>query len=147
MTPYPWPCHKCGSEGIKNLGTQGWCSTHLAALYETFTPNIWKLDGGIGLPNGQQRPDLGPAIQELRCCACQATWAGLVGEQCTYCTLTRNATIRHQAELALTPPDNLDNEHALQAWAARMRTAVAAGILDNDQARRAWKRTVLRGAA
>ena len=141
-----WPCHKCGNPGAKNLGTQGWCSTHLAALYETFTPTIWKLDGGIGLPCGRQRPDLGPAIQELRCCACQATWAGLVGEQCTYCTLTHNATIGHQAELALTPPDNHD-EHALQAWAARMRTAEQAGIITHNQAQQAWKRTAHRAVA
>lgn len=141
-----WPCHKCGNPGAKNLGTQGWCSTHLAQLYATFDPAIWRLDGGIGLPNGQQRPEIGPAMEDLECCACGARWVGTAGEQCTWCMRARLATITHQARLALAPP-NTTEELALKAWNARMRTAIDAGIITKDQARQAWKRTALRGAA
>lgn len=84
-TPMPplWPCHACGNPGIRNLGSEGYCSTHLATLYATFDPSSFII--GVGLPCGEQHPEYGPCIEDLACCCCGATWAGVAGDQCHWC--------------------------------------------------------------
>ena len=133
----PWPCHACDTPGIRNLGTDGYCPQHLAHLSGGFNPAVFALHGH-GLPGRTDNPT------DLTCAACKATWTGLVGEECGYCTRRRTAQLEHQAELVLTPPDSdpADTEHEtrMKAWAIRMHTATTAGIIGRDQARTAWRR-------
>lgn len=39
MTP-PWPCHKCGEPGARNIGTQGWCDVHLGELFARMAADL-----------------------------------------------------------------------------------------------------------
>lgn len=142
MTVDLWPCHQCGNPGVRNIGTQGFCAVHLAALYATFDPAVFRM-AGIGLPDGPTRPDWGPLYADLACVACGATWTGVPGEPCRWCQHAHEVMLDHQADLALTPPDtNPDDTHraeALAAWADRLEVAVTAGTVTYDQAARALR--------
>lgn len=37
----PWPRSTCGQPGIRNLGTKGYCASHLAQTYRRFDPAVW----------------------------------------------------------------------------------------------------------
>lgn len=45
-TPWPamLPCHKCGSRGYRNLGTQGWCLDCVGSLYAGFHIDAFRSD-------------------------------------------------------------------------------------------------------
>lgn len=135
--PTPWPCNTCGAAGVRNVGTEGKCARHLAELYNTFNPTVFKLNG-VGLP-GATTDD-----QDLTCCACDATWTGPAGEPCYYCARAHQIQLNHQAELVTTPPDvdpdDTTYQPRMQAWATRMRTAIEAGIITDTEARTAWRR-------
>ena len=138
-----WPCNTCGAEGVRNLGTEGFCATHLTRLYATFDPSVWAL-AGVGLVTGPPRPDVGPALHDLTCNACGATWAGIPGDPCGWCQTSAERQLEHQQQLTLTPPD-VDPDDALwatriMAWNERLDVAVTAGVITERQARTAWRK-------
>lgn len=140
-----WPCWRCGATSSRAVGTRGYCSTHLAELLATFDPAVFAL-GGSGLPCGAQRPELGPAVEDLRCVACGATWAGLAGELCAWCVRSRQALLDHERDLLLRLPDELDDERVVLAWGDRLRRAVDVGLVTKPEAERVWRRAVVRHA-
>jgi hypothetical protein len=148
-TPQPWPC-MCGAPGVRNIGTDGYCAAHLGDLYATFTPAVFKMNG-VGVQDGHQRPEWGPNYYDVRCVACGATWAGLVGEPCAWCALSLQQMTEWQSETVVQPPEvDIDDErwpNALEAWAKRMRVAVTAGIITERTAVAALSREAGRRAA
>ena len=53
----------------------------------------------IGIPCGQYRPEYGPSVRDLQCSACGATWAGIVGDPCSWCNYSAEKQRKYQAEL------------------------------------------------
>lgn len=131
-----WTCSVCDAPGVRNLGTEGFCTRHLAALLERFDPSAHP--HGYGLPDGTADHD------RLRCVRCAATWHGTVGETCRWCTRTDEIQRRHQAELVLRAPDiERDNPAWLEqmsAWIERLKRAVTADIITDAQARAAIRK-------
>lgn len=84
-------------------------------------------------------PHNGPNTR-LQCNQCQATWQGTPQEPCQYCILEHHTALRLQHQLTLTPPDNLDDPAALEAWAERLANATLAGIITEQEGRTAYKR-------
>ena len=140
MTRELWPCCRCGGSGSRNIGTSGYCGAHLAELYAAFEPLVFALHG-VGLPCGQVRPDLGPALEDLRCVACGAGWVGVAGESCAWCERSKAVLTAHQHDLALQPPEVL-TESTLTAWGEQLRLAVAAEVVTRAEAERVWRRAV-----
>mgnify|MGYP003652773036 CR=1 FL=1 len=142
-----WDCHKCGGEGVRNVGTQGHCGAHLAELHNKFNRNVFAFNG-VGTQTSVMRPDYGPAQAHLQCNACEATWVGVAGEHCDWCKTSHHQLIAHQAELVTRPPDvspdNVRFEHIIQAWAQRLSTAVQAGLIDATIAERLIKKELQR---
>lgn len=138
-----WPCSTCGADGVRNLGTEGFCSTHLAHLYARLDPAVFRLRGA-GLPGRTVNPD------DLTCPACGATWVGLAGDPCAWCARMLDQMQESAADAALDPPDLDANDarypQALRAWAERLDVAVAAGIVDRATAQRAILRKKNRAA-
>ena len=134
-----WPCNICNQPGVRNVGTEGKCARHLAELYATFDPMVFRLQG-IGLPGVSTDDSL------LTCTACEATWHGYAGEHCYYCARSRRIQLEHQAELVLDPPDvdpaDITYEQRMSAWGERMQTAVTAGLITDTEAQTAWSRQV-----
>ena len=95
----------------------------------------------VGLPCGRRCPEYGPSIQELECCNCGATWAGIAGDPCGWCEDALERQRGYQAELLLTPPDvhpdDATYSDRMAAWAERMAVGIAAGLITEQQARRA----------
>lgn len=130
-----WPCSTCGADGHRNLGIDGYCAAHLGALYARFDPMSFG-PVGVGLPGRSTDPN------DLSCARCGATWVGLMGEDCFYCWRTFSQMVDHQADRTLQPPefDVDDRQAALVAWAKRLAIAVKAGLVTEQQARRALAR-------
>lgn len=146
MTAQPWPCARCGLPGVRNLGTRGYCSEHLAELFATFDPRVFAL-AGLGVPSGRARPDLGPSVQELRCIADPThTWCGVAGERCDYCADERERLLKFERERLLRVPDEC-GENAIRAWGERLRRSVQCGIITKAEARRVWSKAVNRVTA
>ena len=134
-------CATCGNVADRLLGTVPYCQTHLDAVLDPIrdrllNPESWN---GVGRRHGVQRHDHGPGRWDLRCDQCGATWVGTPGEPCGYCHRSRQLATTHQAELDLRPPGHRDEE-SLLAWRRRMRRAVQAGRVTDQQARNAWER-------
>lgn len=99
---------------------------------------------GFGRQYGPLRLDYGPEWSDLKCDQCGATWVGIIDEPCGWCDAALERMTRWQAELVIQRPD-VDPEDsryntAMRAWAARMATAVTAGIITKRQADNAWLR-------
>ena len=141
MTAAPWPCYRCGSVGVRNVGARGYCGTHLAELLDSFDPIIWQANG-IGLARGRMRPDLGPSIADLTCTACRAGWAAVPGTPCLFCRDERERLVRFQRQMLLTAPADEPTESAFMAWRHHLRLAVDAGLLTRDEASAAWRKAV-----
>ncbi len=146
----PWPCSACGAPGVRNLGTQGYCASHLSAFYAKISAEAW--DGrGVGLLAGRHRPDHGPEFFDLCCSSCSATWVGALFEPCSWCERHLVRQREHQADLLLTPllPDVDDARYttAVKAWAERLARGVEAGIVTEHEARRVLHRRGVRDVA
>jgi len=145
-----WPCSTCGEAGVKNLGTRGYCSLHLSDLLSKFDPVVFQLNG-VGLQDGRMRPDYGPHWADLRCCACGATWVGVPGDPCGWCTEALRIITEFQAELVCRRPDvdpaAANYDAAIVAWAERLARAVNAGLIDDATARRVLGRCEVAHAA
>ena len=139
----PWPCTTCGAVGVRNVGTRGYCATHISDLYRSFAPQVWTV--GIGVLAGVARPEHGPEFHELACVACDATWVGPLFESCWWCERALAVQQDAQAVLALTAPDcdpaDARWAGAMEAWRGRLRRAVEAELITATQAERAWDRT------
>lgn len=98
----------------------------------------------VGLPAGLYRPELGPAIRDLECNVCGATWAGIIGDACWWCQRGLEIQLEHQADLLLTAPDtdpaDATYEARMGAWAERLAVGIDAGIITERQARNAAKK-------
>jgi hypothetical protein len=125
----------------------GYCGRHRSGLVATYKPHNF---GCIGV--GMCRDD--PPIADdgavyVRCSLCGATWLGRVLDRCTWCA---HALVQQQAwqvRLVLQAPevdpdDVVRYETTMRGWGERLATAVAAGLIDRNQARRAWRRGVKR---
>jgi hypothetical protein len=135
-----WPCATCGAPGVRNLGTQGFCATHLAELLRSFDGSAFAF-AGVGLPGASTDQTC------LTCCACSATWHGTPGERCPWCARARESQIRWQAAALLEPPDltgddDETRERRLRAWGERLLRGCDAGIVNHGAAQRAWRRAV-----
>lgn len=99
----------------------------------------------VGLPCGRRRPEYGPAIQDLQCNNCGATWCGITGEPCDWCADALERQQEHQAELLLQPPDverdDVNYDVRMRAWLGRMKVGVTAQLITKQQAERAFRRT------
>ena len=104
-----------------------------------------------GIPCGLQRPEYGPAIQDLACNACGATWAGIAGEPCYWCQEGLERQQGYQAELLLRPPDvdpaDANYDQRMEAWVERMIVGADAELITRQQADRAWRRAIRKAAA
>ena len=143
--PLPLPCNECGAAGIRNLGADGYCGTHLAALYRGFDPVVW-VDGGVGLPDGLQRPEYGPGIEDLACCRCGASWAGICGDACGWCQRSFEIQREHQAELVVrapsVDPEDMTVDARFEGWRRRLAVAVEADLITSTKAESAWRRAI-----
>lgn len=141
------PCHVCAEPGYRNLAAHGYCWTHYADMLAGYDPASFDLDG-FAIPCGRLRPDHGQHYADCRCIACGATWVALPGESCPWCERRRELRDEHQRELLLAAPDvetgDHDHDRRLKAWAERMARGVAAGLVTEAEARRAWAREVAR---
>lgn len=147
MTGELWPCDRCREQGhdtpgVRNMGAEGLCSTHLTELYATFAPEAW-VDGGVGLQSGPARPEYGPLEYDLTCCCCGASWTGIPGDPCGWCQRAMQIQVAHQADLLLTAPDidpnDITYEARMSAWAERLAIGIDAGLITMRQAERAAK--------
>jgi len=133
----PERCWRCDAPAVRSIGTRDYCGTHLAELLRGFDPAIWTTNG-VGLPCGLLRPEYGPLVEDLRCVACGAGWAGLAGDPCEWCKRHREVLIDHEHDLVLQVPEVADD---------RLRRAVDVGIIERREAERAWRRAVRNVAA
>jgi len=107
--------------------------------------------GGIGRQVGPLATDYGPGWADLRCDQCGATWTGRINTACPWCDERIKWQWEEQRQLVLTlpelDPDDRTYDAVMGAWLDRMTIAVEAGIIDREEARRAWDRGVQRGHA
>jgi hypothetical protein len=105
---------------------------------------------GHGQQTGILRPEYGDGWAELQCDECDATWVGPIGEPCNWCATALDNMRRWQAEKVLEAPevDPEDERYdgVMVAWGKRLRVAVEAGIITEQQARTAYERAT-RGVA
>lgn len=105
----------------------------------------------IGLPCGLHRPELGPAVQDLQCVNCEATWAGIVGEPCEWCEAGLRRQMQYQIDLLLAAPDvdpeDVRCEGQMEAWTRRLINGVKTELITQAQADSAWKSAVRRAVA
>lgn len=150
-TPLPalWPCTSCGSPGVMNLGTHGYCSAHLRELFAGFKSSAIA-NAGIGLGESMAT-QFGQGFRWLTCVSCGAEWAERPGSRCVWCTRRVANQIAHQRDLDLTPPDvdaaDARHDAAVEAWAARLRVAVEARRVSRSEATTALTRFLDRTAA
>jgi hypothetical protein len=107
---------------------------------------------GVGKPTGkpqitQHFPDgsiLHPidGLHWLQCDVCDAAWLGDPDEPCGWCWEDEQRQIVWQADRLLEPPDidpdDATRPNVLTAWGQRLANGVKAGLVDEQQARRAW---------
>lgn len=142
MTFEVWPCWSCGSPGVRNLGTRGYCSRHLGDLYALVDPCVFE-HGGVGLQSGPMRPEYGPLEADLACCRCGATWTGIPGDACWWCRRYIELMAEHQAKILLIAPDVLPDctfDRRMRAWADRLVNGVRSALITERQARTVWDR-------
>lgn len=141
----PWPCTTCGAPGVRNVGTDGHCAEHLAALVAKFDAAHFG-PIGYGLPHVT---DLGTEC--VRCVRCEATWDGHVFQSCHYCSVDLESMRRHQADMVLeapdVDPDDITYQSRMSAWAKRLRNAVDAELITEQDAVRAMDRASRKAAA
>lgn len=145
------PC-RCGAPGAHPAGTVDLCPICFDRLLgDVRARHVAEIGSvGFGRQDGPVRPDWGPGWAELRCTVCDATWTGIVGEDCGYCI--RFLEIAQDAQRAVLLRPELPDEptrraDALRTWAHRLRDAVAADLVTDWEARAAWDRQVRRHAA
>lgn len=119
--------------------------------------------------DGLPRPDHGPGFHTRLCTTCGAGWVGHVDdgpEWCPWCEEAAARQVADQRRLLLAPPwlrsdggsvryDDLSEvdravwdrtrgqsrgEHSVEAWTDRLVRAVEAGLISEDEARRATRR-------
>jgi hypothetical protein len=105
---------------------------------------------GHGQQTGILRPEYGDGWADLTCDECDATWVGPIGEPCNWCATALDNMRKWQAEKVLEAPDvDVDDERyegVMLGWRERLRVAVTAELISDQQARNAWER-VKRAAA
>src|SRR6185295_16664374 len=74
----------------------------------------------VGLVAGIAHPEYGPAMYDLQCQLCDATWVGIPGDDCWWCLRAEQIQLEHQTDLLLTPPDvhpdDVLYEKRMTAW-------------------------------
>lgn len=135
-----WHCWVCDAPGIRNIGINGYCATHLTDLLDTFDPSNFAF-AGVGRFVAHGTDEYNQPGDILRCNAEPShTWVGIVGEPCRFCVSLAEARLQWQAALVLEPPDvdpdDVNHQTRTVAWVERMAVAARAGIITVDQARR-----------
>jgi hypothetical protein len=96
----------------------------------------------VGMICGIARPEYGPAIYDLRCQVCEATWSGIPGDPCWWCEDALDRQRLYQIDLLLTIPDidiaDATYEARMRAWLQRMKVGVEAGLITRAQAEKTW---------
>lgn len=133
-----WPCWRCAAPGVKNLGTDGYCATHLADFYRSLDPMAW-CGVGVGLAAGRHRPDHGPEMWDLACVLCDATWVGPILDVCSWCHRRLEGQRRAQVHLLLSAELPVE-EDALMVRVDRLARGVAVGLITRAQAHAALDR-------
>lgn len=150
-------CTRCDNQAERSLGTEDLCADCHEAILAPIRERVLERDmlqettHGKGVQCGPLEPDYGPEWAHLACDQCGATWVGKLDAACSWCQDRHQRLLDEQAQLVLTPPD-VDHDDrtydvVMGAWLDRMAVAVEAGIIDREEARRAWERRVRRGAA
>lgn len=140
----PWPCHLCSLAGVRNVGTRGYCASHLSDLYKLLGSGPVGLSG-IAVQSGRLRPEFGNSYADVRCDTCNATWVGVIGSPCAWCARHHQILVLEQRRSLLRIPDTTD-ERALLAWRSLLQNAVRAGVLDRQEAEGVWLKAVARHA-
>lgn len=150
------PCSRCIRPAELFIGTSPLCgecwSTWRAELVARHGISRVSLVGEVviverdgGPVRSVHRPDHGPDQYELACPICEATWVGNPADTCPWCARREARLLAEQRALVLTPPDPATID-ALNHWAARLRRAVDAGIVEEDVARSCLVREVKRAS-
>lgn len=130
-------CARCPNNAERLAGTTPLCNT---CHHNLTQPLRDKHQPGSFTGQGQPiSPNNGPNTQ-LQCNQCHATWQGTPNEPCNYCQIEHHTALRIQHQLTLTPPDNINNPTALEAWATRLANAVIAGIITEQEGQTAYNR-------
>lgn len=93
---------------------------------------------GVGVRVGPFRDDHGPHAANLECDACDASWVGIPGDPCAYCANLREAIDNEHGTRVLRPPNDTTDTNAMTAWLARLKVAVTAGTISDNDARFAY---------
>jgi hypothetical protein len=139
-------CHVCGSPGVKDLGTEGYCWWHYGELLKTFSSSNFN---GFGIPTGSSMIETyGTHVHPLECSQCRASWVGFPGDPCWWCQRSLELTTDWQREKVLRPPehevDDKARPNALRAWAERLAIQVDSGLITKEEAERAIERETRR---
>jgi hypothetical protein len=80
---------------VRNVGTHGYCSTCLGALFATFDPVVFA-DNGVGLLSGAMRDECGPGMGH---------WSAVRGRYQDSLVLANPATGSRFGQASLTRQD------------------------------------------
>ena len=138
-------CSQCDDYAWRTIGTKAFCHDCFEDLLQPIRHRVFLPEGfdGTGKATGA-RPDFGAGYHDLECNQCEATWVGRANEHCSYCAGMYTRSLEEQKRLLLRPdlPDIAADSRtaALDAWADRLATAVAAEVVTRPQARQAFNR-------
>jgi hypothetical protein len=130
-------CSRCPRQPAASLGTEWLCAEHYEAVMAPIRAAV-----------AQRHPFLGFGVDAgggiVECSTCGATWRGRIGAPCAWCERRGERLLEEQAEMVLRQPDSdsHDEHHRdrMSAWVQRLRRAVEAGLITEQQANRAVER-------
>jgi len=150
-------CQKCPAPAVRTLGTAALCATCCENILAPIRARVLARDmlqettHGRGQQRGALRPEFGPQCADLRCDQCDAGWVGNPGDPCWWCWRRYQAIVEGTAELVLKPPDVDPDDRtysdAVKAWAERLTRTVTAGIINVEEAGRAYRKAVRHDSA
>lgn len=130
---------RCGAPGVHPAGTGSLCAACFdLVLGDARARHLAEVGGvGFGRQDGPLRPDFGVLWADLRCCVCDATWVGPIGEDCHYCIRFLELQLDVQRTVLLHPdlPNDERRPAALRVWALRLADAVKLEIVSEIEAR------------
>jgi len=141
-------CQTCNTEpAVRLIGSIAYCHTCAEAVLGPIRERVILDEGGIGTgqQTGPTRPDWGVGFADLQCGLCQATWVGLIGEPCSWCTARTDSLLEASRAALLHPARDHTSTTAKRAdWAHRLAGAVKEQVITAHEARQAWDREVAR---
>lgn len=143
------PCG-CGAPAIRRLFAVTYCQVCLDDVLDPIRERLRARNvlQGWGCRYGRERPDIGPALADLKCVSpdCSATWVGRHGESCRWCERRLEVLRHHQAQLVLSAElpdaDDARRDGAVRAWGGRLARAVEVELISEHEAMTAWRKVV-----